>query len=167
MLQAATSPTKSLIEKYNTGVVRSEESPGHHSQLGRASHTKLMINKWNNPEKLNKAPPTGGFQVLRRDKARSGRNLIGSNLMVNLQFTTREIFLFQLKIPHSLCTMQLFRFNLLLKPINGQIWPNGAEKQLSTVNVVMVVVGRGQTPIQLLFFALAWVLEEQSLSISQ
>ena len=64
MLQATTSPTKSLIEKYNTGVVRPEESWGHHSPLGRKSQTKQLINKWNNPEKLNKAPPTGGFQVL-------------------------------------------------------------------------------------------------------
>ena len=62
-MQAASSPTKSLIEKYNTGVVRSEESQAHHSQLGRKSQTKQLINKWNNPEKLNKAPPTGGFQV--------------------------------------------------------------------------------------------------------
>ena len=72
ILQASTSPTKSLIERYNTGVIRPEESPGHQAQLGRQSHTKQLINKWNNPEKLNRAPPTGGFQVLRWGDSRSG-----------------------------------------------------------------------------------------------
>ena len=63
ILQASTSPTKSLIERYNTGLVKADENFRFHNELGRKSNTKKLINKWNNPEKLNKAPPSGGFQV--------------------------------------------------------------------------------------------------------
>ena len=63
LLQASTSPTKSLIERYNTGLVKADENFRFHNELGRKSNTKKLINKWNNPEKLNKAPPSGGFQV--------------------------------------------------------------------------------------------------------
>ena len=73
-VQAATSPTKSLIEKYNTGVIRAEERNRFQNDLGRRSNTKKLINKWNNPEKLHKAPPSGGFQVL-IEISQQGRDL--------------------------------------------------------------------------------------------
>jgi len=61
--EAASSSTKKLILKYNTGVVRPDlDSERRNSLADRRSNTKNLIKKWNNPQKLTSGPVTGGFQ---------------------------------------------------------------------------------------------------------
>ena len=66
--QAKGSPTKQLILKYDTGVIRqNSEAERKNSLANRRTNTKSLIKKWNNPEKLQKlssaGPVAGGFQV--------------------------------------------------------------------------------------------------------
>lgn len=64
-MQAQGSPTKQLILKYNTGVVRpdNESAEKTNSLANRRLNTKNLIKKWHNPESLNNSTPvTAGFQ---------------------------------------------------------------------------------------------------------
>ena len=75
-LQAAGSPTKQLILKYNTGVVKPECEAAEktNSLANRRLNTKNLIKKWHNPESLNNATPvSAGFQGVQSIMREIGR----------------------------------------------------------------------------------------------